>query len=322
MHDEVVKFYVDNYEVLGQWMLRPGVRTELGDKDNRICRFCGEKEPKVSFKKVAHAIPKSLGNKGLTSYYECDSCNELFGKGIENDLGNWSKPMRTMARIRGKSGVPTLKKGGDSPGWRIEFTNGGFEIKSYEDDPVFEMDEANNRITFKLKRDPYTPVAVLKAFMKIGLTLMPAVEIGNFEHLLAWIRDADHSRPFADKCPIIYTFSPGPRPNDLIGAMILRRKPVTANVPYAYLILMYGNEQFQVQLPSKAHDGANAQYSIHPFPVPRSPDPQFDRPGRTLLDLTAQEVVRGEVFPIIMGFTVGEKTETTRGNAGQDNQDP
>lgn len=314
--DEVREFYVDNYEILGQWMLRPGDRTELGDKTSRICRFCGETNPKVTFRKVAHAIPESLGNKGLTSYYECDACNELFGNGIENDLGNWSKPMRTMARIRGKSGVPTMKKGGDVPGWRIEFTNGGFEIKSYEDDPIFEMDELNNRVTFKLKRDPYTPVAVLKAFMKIGLTLMPGKEVENFSHLLAWIRDTDHSHLFADKCPVIYTFSPGPRPNDLIGAMILRRKPAAAEVPYAYLILMYGNEQFQVQLPSKEHDGANAQYSILPFPPPRSAYPQFDRPGRALLDLTGREVVRGEVVPIVMGYAIAEKRETPRGGPG------
>jgi hypothetical protein len=58
-----------------------------------------------------------LGNKSVESTYECDACNEIFGKGIENDLGNWSKPMRTLARIRGKSGVPTIKKTGDAPGW-------------------------------------------------------------------------------------------------------------------------------------------------------------------------------------------------------------
>ncbi|CAN7385087.1 HNH endonuclease [Devosia sp. LjRoot16] len=320
--DEVQQFYVDNYDFLGQWIVRPGDKLELGEKSDRVCRFCGKKEPEVTFRKVAHAIPESLGNKSITSYYECDPCNELFGMGIENDLGNWSKPMRTMARIRGKSGVPTLKKGGDGPGWRIEFVDGGFEIKSYEDDPVFEMDEANSRVTFKLKRDPYTPVAVLKAFMKIGLTLMPAGEMRNFEHLLAWIRDADHSRPFADKCPIMYTFSPGPRPNDSIGAMILRRKPAIVDQPYAYLILTYGNEQFQVQLPSEEHDGTNAQYSIHPFPPPRSADPQFDRAGRALLDLTSREVVRGEVFPVTMGFTRLEKKEAVGGTPGDAPETP
>src|SRR6202043_395315 len=84
---------------------------------------------------------------------ECDACNEMFGRGIENDLGNWSKPMRTMARIRGKTGVPTIKKkGGSAPGWRIEYSGTGFVGTSYEDDPPYDLDEANKKITFKLQR--------------------------------------------------------------------------------------------------------------------------------------------------------------------------
>jgi len=50
----------------------------------------------------------------------------MFGDGIENDLGNWSKPMRSFAPVRGKSGVPTLKKGGHGPGRRIEYGDAGF----------------------------------------------------------------------------------------------------------------------------------------------------------------------------------------------------
>ena len=229
----------------------------------------------------------------------------MFGQGIENDLGNWSKPMRTFARIRGKSGVPTLKKGGDAPGWRIEHCNTGFNITSYEDDPLFEIDEANKKITFKLKRDAYTPVAVLKAFMKIGLTLLPDEEIENFPHLMAWVRETDHNRAFAHQCRIIYSFQPGPMPNDLIAAFILRRRPHVTGYPYAYLVLGYGNEVFQVQLPSQKHDAAmNGQsVQIFPFPTPGSPDPaRFGPPGRALLDFTGREVVRGEVVPIVTGY--------------------
>ena len=177
--------------------------------------------------------------------------------------------MRTFARIRGKSGVPTLKKGSDAPGWRIEYGDGGFNITSYEDDPLYEVDEAKKTITFKLKRDAYTPVAVLKAFMKIGLTMLPDKEIENFPHLMAWVRETDHSRRFAEQCPIIYSFQPGPMPNDLIAAFILRRKPEATGCAYAYLVLGYGNEVFQVQLPSLKHDATmNGQsVSIHPFPA-------------------------------------------------------
>ncbi|MBQ0707711.1 MULTISPECIES: HNH endonuclease [Brucella/Ochrobactrum group] len=311
--DQVLNFYEDKYEILEQWIMRPGNRVDLGEKTNQICRFCGLTTPNVTFKKIAHAIPESLGNKGLTSYYECDACNELFGNGIENDLGNWTKPMRTMARIRGKSGVPTLKKGGDAPGWRIECTNGEFQVESYEDDPIFEIDELNKRVTFKLKRDPYTPVAVLKAFVKIGLTLIPDEEVDKFKHLFAWIRDTDHTRSFTGTYPIIYTFSPGPRPNNLIAAMILRRKPKVTDVPYAYLILTYGNEQFQV--PLIPVEDAGSTYSIRPFPAPHSPSVQFGQPCSTALDLTGRTIVRGEVVPIGMGFMIAKKNERERENS-------
>ena len=285
--------------------MRPGQKVILGDKKNRVCRFCGKKRPEVTFRKVAHAIPESLGNKSIESAYECDTCNEDFGKGIENDLGNWSKPMRTLARIRGKSGVPTLKKGGDAPGWRIEYGDTGFNITSYESDPLYEVNEVDKTVTFRLKRDPYTPVAVLKAFMKIGLTLLPDAEVANFPHLMAWVRSTDHSRPFAEQCSIIYSFRPGPMPSDLIAAFTLRRKPQVTGHPYAFLVLGYGNEVFQVQLPSQLHDSAmNGQsISILPFPVPGSPDrARYGAIKRGVMNLTGREVVKGDILPIQMGY--------------------
>jgi hypothetical protein len=307
MRDDATTFYATHYDMLGCWLLRPGQKVILGTHESRKCRFCRKSPPEVTFRKVAHAIPEALGNKSIESTYECDACNELFGNGIENDLGNWSKPMRTFARIRGKSGVPTLKKGGDALGWRIEYDDDAtcFNITSYEDEPFYKIDEINKRITFKLKRDPYTPVAVLKAFMKIGLTLLPDEEVRNFPHLLAWVRETDHSRRFADQCPVMYSFQPGPMPNDLVATFILRRKPHVTRFPYAFLVLGYGNEVFQAQLPSREHDEImNGQsVSIYPFPCPGSPDPaRFGSTVRGLRDFTGRELVRGEIVPLVVGY--------------------
>ncbi len=296
-----ITFYDTHYDVLRQWFLRPSDKVVLGDKQNRTCRFCGKTPPEVTFGKVAHAIPEALGNKSIESAYECDACNEGFGCGIENDLGNWSKPTRTFARIRGKNGVPTLKKGGNGKGWRIEYSATGFNITSYEDDPLYQIDEANQRITFQLKRDPYTPVAVFKAFMKIGLTLLPEEEIGNFPRLMNWVKSTDHTRRFIDQCLIISSFQPGPMPNDLIAAFILRRKSHATNYPYMFLVLGYGNEVFQAQLPSEQHDLAihGKSISILPFPTPGSPNPAQFGPSRVKVqDLSGHEVVKGEVIPI------------------------
>lgn len=44
----------------------------------RICIWCRQTEEKVSFKKVAHTIPQSLGGKNICCNV-CDSCNLVFG---------------------------------------------------------------------------------------------------------------------------------------------------------------------------------------------------------------------------------------------------
>lgn len=303
--EENINFYETNYDIIGQWLVRPGDKIVLGDLKNRTCRFCGKQSPEVSFKKVAHAVPELLGNKSILSAYECDTCNKGFGQGIENDLGNWSKPMRTFIRIRGKSGVPTLKKGGDKPGWRIEYDQSRLNITAYENDPIFDVDEENKTVTFKIRREPYTPVAVLKAFMKIGVTLLPDEEVPNFSELMAWIKESDHSKLYFNKCPVIYAFLPGPMPNDLVAAFILRRKRTVTGYPYAFLVLGYGNEVFQVPLPSEKDDGhmSGQPISIHPFPVPGHPDTaRYGKTQRTVLDWMDCQVRKGEIMTMEMSY--------------------
>ncbi len=316
--DEARIFYTSRYAFSDLFLLRPGVQIVLGDEENRQCRFCDGKPPAVTFKMDAHAILEALGNKTLFSAYECDACNQAFGRGIENDFGNWSKPMRTFARIRGKSGVPTLKKGGDGPGWRVEFGPSGFEISQYETDPIFEVDEANKTAVFKLKRDTYTPIAVLKAFVKIGLTVMPPEEMENFREALEWIRCADHTKTFVPEGPILHTFIPGPMPSDLLSLWLLRRRTGVDNVPYAFLLLGYGNELFQVCLPSPLQDACVIGKSFHlpHFPAPDGPDPSvYGAPRTKYVNMSGRTPVKGEIFKLAVGFEHAVKTSHGGGDA-------
>lgn len=50
--EDAIKFYEENYDVLGSWLLRPGEKVMLGDKENRVCRFCGRTKPEVQFRKA------------------------------------------------------------------------------------------------------------------------------------------------------------------------------------------------------------------------------------------------------------------------------
>jgi hypothetical protein len=291
--EDARRYYADNYDILRHWDLRSGSNIWLGSKGD-ACRFCGRNGPEVTFKKIAHAIPESLGNKSLRSHYECDECNHRFGTTIENDLGNWSKPMRTFARIRGSSGIPAMKGGGPQ-GWRIAYEDGQLNVTSYETDPMFTVDEENATVTFKLRRDPYTPVGVMKAFAKIGLTLMPQAELANFGDLKAFVCDRDHTRQFLLQSPLFYTFTPGPMPNDELTATLLKRKPDVKGVPYAFLVLAYGNEAFQTMLPSQQQDPASSDVKMFPFILPQKIDPaRYGPPRRARLHLEGRDVVKGD----------------------------
>ena len=166
-------FYDKHYAGAEPIFLEPGMKLMLGSAERpRHCRFCGKDEPAVTFKYEAHALPAAFGNTGLFSNYECDACNHLFGEGIENHLGNWTKPMRTLSRIKGRSGVPTIKEPGPGEGWRVEYSDTGFHLKEYQNEPFFEVDEEAKQLRFELHRDTYIPVAALKGLVKIGLTLI------------------------------------------------------------------------------------------------------------------------------------------------------
>ena len=289
----------------------------MSDDQNFKCRFCGQSPPNATFKKVAHAIPECLGNKSIFVNYECDTCNEFFGKGIENDFGNWSKPSRTFSRIRGKKGVPKIKKTGTDRGWRIEYGPQGFHVKVCEDDPPFSVDEAARRVTFELTRDVYIPVAVLKAFVRMGLTLLPEEEIAHFSEALAWVREPDHTKSPMREFPVLSTFQPGPMPNDLIVVRLLRRNSRVTSVPYAFLILGYGNETFQVCLPSPSQDREIMGKQITlPFYLLYDASRQSDYPKarRRVLNLTGQVPIKDEPCQIQMGYDHADVEESMLSN--------
>jgi len=295
-------FYDANYNILGNWIIRPGKRRYLGDKAKRICRFC--KSDNATFRNDAHVIPQLLGNKTLMSFYECDACNKDFGDDIENHLGNWTKPSRTLSRIRGQNGCPVLKREGDN-GWRIEGKGANLHITANETGAPFTVDEANHRVAFRLPRDPYIPLAVFKAFVRIGLTLMPDVEVHNFEELVEWVRNKNHTFGLMKKCFVARTFHPGPMSNSLLFAMLLRRKSPTAECPYIFLVLSYGNEVFQLPIPCRKFDSHldGKLLDIPTFPSPGSRDPaKYGPPVTEMLDLTGIDEVRGDVVHIDMQF--------------------
>ncbi len=303
--DQARVFYTKNYELLTNYFVVPTRRIILGPNCNRICRFCEKDETKTTFDTEAHAIPELLGNKSIFSNYECDDCNQFFGIGIENDLGNWTKPSRTLSQIHGKRGVPSIKKLGPGQPWRIDYDDDGLHFKEYESDPHFEVDIEKRQVRFDLTRDVYTPVAVLKAFVKIGLTLLPPEELPNFKESLSWICEQDHTKSWVSKYPVFHTFHPGPRRHDLLVVRLMRRRDSIVNLPYTFLVLGFGNDVYQVFIPCPQRDSMiyHKNLTIPFFPTAGVPNPEkYGRSQVTPIDLSGRQRVAGETLPRAMGF--------------------
>jgi hypothetical protein len=137
-----------------------------------------------------------------------------------------------------------------------------------------------------------------------------------FAETLAWIRETDHSRQWIASSIIIHTMLSGPMPNDRLMATVLRRKPGVVDVPYAFLLLGYGNDVVQIVLPAPVEDSAlqGVQLSFPAFPTPDAPDPTlYGKAVSKVLDLTGRDVAQGETTKVAMRFEIGTRLEASAG---------
>ncbi|MBA2584669.1 MAG: hypothetical protein H0V01_14950, partial [Bacteroidetes bacterium] len=81
-------------------------RINIGEpvKSKRVCRFCNNEKPNISFDSKAHAISEGLGNKTIVLYDECDICNSDFSKAVEQDIIQYLSLFRTIYDVKGKGG--------------------------------------------------------------------------------------------------------------------------------------------------------------------------------------------------------------------------
>lgn len=179
--DTIFGNLMNSYEM---FVFDENTRQNIGerDKSKRVCRYCNKSKPEVSFKKVAHSISEALGNKKIITNDECDTCNEKFGKGIENDLILYLSLFRNFFGIKGKKGIPKLK------GKNFEIVNNErIEIKQILSDEEINKTEYDD---FKLRLETYQSITdqnIYKTLAKYAIGVIDRAQIANFEETLAWI---------------------------------------------------------------------------------------------------------------------------------------
>ena len=310
------RFYEDNYDLVASHVITPGVQKQiLPSSTPGACRFCGRSKSEATFRNEAHAIPESTGNRTLLICFECDECNQRFGTGIENDFGCWTRPMRVLARIPGKNGFPAVRLD-HAGGWRIQGGSAGVLNITGDDNPAFVEDEQNKLVHIKQPRDPYTPIGVVKALVKMALTIVPEEELGAFRDAMRWIGDPDHAAGRHLAHPVLETLVPGDVPSRLFAVAVWRRKHDRLNVPYATFTLTYANVILQTFLPSPTLNAniAGKTTRVYRFPHITELIPTATGPSLTTHhDMSGAEVFKGGVVEAALSF---DKRIDRKGQSG------
>lgn len=157
-------------------------------RDKRVCRFCGRSMPDVKFKKIAHALSESIGNKHLINNEECDSCNENFSI-IEQDFFNRHAAILSICNIKGKNGARKVKTETvdiyDQHGiLTLAPHNMNVSSIKYDSDGVGSLD-----FSLHMKYHPHKPQNVYKCLVKYALSIMESDDVAYFGKAISWIAD-------------------------------------------------------------------------------------------------------------------------------------
>lgn len=257
-----MRYFLENYDVAFTYVQDKNSTEYIIDPVDKVCRFCGRRYPDVRFKKKAHAISESLGNKECVLRNECDDCNEKFGDMLEDQLCKYLGVSRTVSQIAGKHGVPTYRSKDKKN--RVEFDPDlGIIIKEVEGSDFTELKE--NRIIIHAVRDKYTPLAVYKAFVKMSLSLIDYKYMPHFIETTSWIREPSQLITRFHDLPqygmVIERFVPGPKPLPLRATGFIRKNDCI-KLPYYQFYLEFANYSYQMVIPCPVKDQGLEEINI------------------------------------------------------------
>lgn len=304
-----MKYYEKNYDVISSRLLNSENYIYLGDEHSKVCRFCGKSESDgATFIKLAHAFPESIGNKCLATYYECDKCNEKFGKTIECVFGNYMKFYHSISKIIGKKEKIPEYISNDNKS-KSTWLNDTYVLSDTNELLHTSIDENNNSICYHATAPTHIPIAVYKCFVKMALSVMPENELEPFKETITWISEKKHKNIFENKKLICrYEMIPGYNTTVYPCYVLYKRKgpKSLAIIPYMIFNLTYGNFSYMIEVPTiedTKQSIANVKFPPHPFVTS----------SFGTLDLTSAESVSNFEQSMIWSFD-GKKIELNEKN--------
>jgi len=305
--ERISREYNENYFVVFANIAESSQDKVIIEDPLKKCRFCEKSEPDVSFKKTAHAIPELIGNKRIFLNNECDICNLKFSQLLEDHLGKYLGLWRTMMQIRGKNGFVSYKAPDGIS--RVDMGSSGLEIKSFEEEPIFETNDEEKTVTIKGYRQPYVPIAVFKCFVKMALSVIPHGLLIYFNDTKNWLLENSHEITSYDIQPIFTIASsvPGVKPFGDFSIIVLCRKNDALKVPFMQMIVFFGNLGYQIIVPCKKMDFHlnGQQMNITPFfHLIWASNELLGPIGISNIDLSGRIAIKNEPVSITMSYEI------------------
>lgn len=248
------------------------------DRDNstiiepseKICRFCGKKEPEVTFNKIAHAIPEMLGNKQYISLSECDTCNKKFSK-YEDNLEGYLSISRSLMGLDGKQGIPNF----DGSGIKIRHDNGNTIVSA--SDKNFNVNNKNGTIILS-ENAKYIPFSVYRILVKIALSLIPFRYLKDFGPTIKWLLNPkDNNEYWKQYADHTYKAQPvsakGTMRLEPYVAIYIRNNQGADSVLYCVMQITYGSILHQIYIPSPEKDRIIKKSEVKSYLVPSPFEP-------------------------------------------------
>jgi hypothetical protein len=211
-------------------------KTFMGSKEKKICAFCGKDQSQVTFKKDAHILPASFGNRWLFSFEECDICNSDFGQNFENEIAKMFEAQRIISRIPKRSGFPKIKITDKNSKLEVE-SKGRLIISTQIDEDLIKiLPIDDNSFTLVLPGQTYNPISSIKSIAHAVWLLLDQVTREKYENLLRWIKNEITILPITYYEGMI----PGPGYN-VVGIKIWELFKAIPEMPQLLVKFYFGN---------------------------------------------------------------------------------
>jgi hypothetical protein len=278
----------------------------MGDRSNKVCRFCHRNASSVTFRQEAHLLPEFMGNKNLLSNFECDECNARFSQ-YETAFADYFRIHHTFVRLKGKKKIPAFDSKKEK--FSVVAEEEVIRVRSGQGNDSVTIDEQAQLMKIKTIRPPYVPCDVLKCLVKIGLCAVRESELSYFEETRKWLMGEAGESPHvtAPYSILYYNIGGGLRTQSPFVGLLSKRKNMP--VPQSAVIIAYEHLKFQFFMPFDKRDGTLFSGSKVLLPIQgHLVREREDGKGLDFFwkDLSGTEKIVGEEHIFAMGISDGQ----------------